>query len=86
MGKKQSKNTSVNELAVMIADSFKWVGENISDLREETKKSFSEINIRLDSMDTRLDRIENLLLRNHLNRIERLEDSMLAVKKKIGVR
>ncbi|OHA40660.1 MAG: hypothetical protein A3H68_03060 [Candidatus Taylorbacteria bacterium RIFCSPLOWO2_02_FULL_46_40] len=86
MGKKQSKNTSVNELAVMIADSFKWVGENISDLREETKKSFSEINIRLDSMDTRLDRIENLLLRNHLNRIERLEDSMLAVKKKVGVR
>jgi len=86
MGKKQSKNTSVNELAVMIADSFKWVDENISDLREETKKSFSEINIRLDSMDTRLDRIENLLLRNHLNRIERLEDSMLAVKKKIGVR
>ena len=86
MGKKQSKNTSVNELAVMIADSFKWVGENISDLREETKKSFSEINIRLDSMDTRLDRIENLLLRDHLNRIERLEDSMLAVKKKVGVR
>jgi len=86
MGKKQSKNTSVNELAVMIADSFKWVDENISDLREETKKSFSEINIRLDSMDTRLDRIENLLLRNHLNRIERLEDSMLAVKKKVGVR
>ena len=86
MGKKQSKNTSVNELAVMIADSFKWVGENISDLREETKKSFSEINIRLDSMDTWLDRIENLLLRDHLNRIERLEDSMLAVKKKVGVR
>ena len=86
MGKKQSKNTSVNELAVMIADSFKWVDENISDLREETKKSFSEINIRLDSMDTRLDRIENLLLRDHLNRIERLEDSMLAVKKKVGVR
>ena len=86
MKKQARKNTTVGDLAVMVADSFKWVGENISDLREETKKSFSEINIRLDSMDTRLDRIENLLLRDHLNRIERLEDSMLAVKKKVGVR
>lgn len=32
---------------------------------------------RLDGVDVRLDRIENLLLRDHLNRIERLEDTVL---------
>ena len=73
----------------MVAGSFKWVGERFDGIDKQfgaVGERLDDIDNRLDSMDTRLDRIENLLLRDHLNRIERLEDSMLLVKRKIGVR
>ena len=84
MGKKKAKNTSIDELATMVADSFKWMDEKMTQGFRDVNVRLDGVDQRLDSMDTRLGRIENLLLRDHLNRIERLEDSMLVVKKKIG--
>lgn len=46
---------------------------------------FDEVDLRFDKVEGRLDRIENLLLREHLNRIERLEDSVRLLKTKVGV-
>ncbi len=51
-----------------------------------TKQEMREVNDRLDKMDGRLDKMENLLLRAHENRIEKLEDNMRLVKTKIGIR
>jgi len=53
--------------------------------KEELHTGFQTVNSRLDKVDIRLDRIENLLLRDHLNRIERLEDSIRVVKTKVGL-
>ena len=46
---------------------------------------FEAVNKRFDGIDQRLDKIENLLIRAHENRIERLEDVMRVVKTKLGI-
>lgn len=62
----------------------------IEDLAVITANGFEAVDKRIDgvesSMNKRFDRIENLLLRDHLNRIERLEDTVLQLKVKVGMR
>ncbi|MDO8564930.1 MAG: hypothetical protein Q7R88_02965 [bacterium] len=62
----------------------------IEDLARITAKGFEANEKRFDTLETDMqkgfDRIENLLLRDHLNRIERLEDTVLQLKVKVGMR
>ena len=67
-----AKKTTIDDLARMTAEGFEGV-------ESKMKKGFDEV-------DKRFDRIENILLRDHLNRIERLEDTVLRLKVKAGIR
>lgn len=58
----------------------------IENLAVITANGFKGVDKRFDGVDKRFDRIENILLRDHLNRIERLEDTVLRLKVKVGVR
>lgn len=70
-----TKKMSIEDLARITAKGFEGV-----------ERRFEGVEKRLDGIDMRLDRIESLLLRDHLNRIERLEDIVLQLKVKAGVR
>ena len=70
-----AKKMSIEDLAVITANGFKGVD-----------KRFDEVDKRFDGIDKRLDHIENILLRDHLNRIEHLEDTVLQLKVKVGMR
>ncbi len=74
-----AKKMTIEDLAVITANGFKSVD-----------KRFEAMEERIDGLETginkRLDRIENLLLRDHLNRIERLEDTVMRLKVKAGIR
>lgn len=58
----------------------------LEDLARMTAKGFADTEKCFDGLEARLDRIEHLLLRDHLNRIERLEDNVLRLKVKVGMR
>ena len=66
------KKMTIEDLAVITANGFKGVDTKIEGVEKEMRAGFN--------------RIENLLLRDHLNRIERLEDTVLQLKVKVGVR
>ncbi len=74
-----TKKMTIEDLAVITANGFRGVD-----------KRFESMEARIDGLETginkRLDRIENLLLQDHLNRIERLEDTVLRLKVKAGIR
>ncbi len=74
-----AKKMTIEDLAIITANGFSGVD-----------KKFEAMEERIDGLETginkRLDRIENLLLRDHLNRIERLEDTVLRLKVKAGIR
>ncbi len=55
------KGVTIDDLAVMVSKGF-----------EETAKK-TEVNVRFDEMDKRFDKIENMILVDHLKRIEKLE-------------
>lgn len=63
---------TIENLAVITANGFKEVDTKIGNLDKKVQDGFN--------------RIENLLLRDHLNRIERLEDTVLQLKVKAGIR
>lgn len=73
------KKMTIEDLAAITANGFKAVD-----------KRFEAMEGRIDGLESginkRLDRIENLLLQDHLNRIERLEDTVLQLKVKVGMR
>ncbi len=66
------KKMTIEDLAVITANGFRGVDERIDGVES--------------GMNKRFDRIENLLLQDHLNRIERLEDTVLRLKVKAGIR
>ncbi|MEK7170582.1 MAG: hypothetical protein AAB767_04820 [Patescibacteria group bacterium] len=70
-----AKKMTIEDLAIITANGFKGVD-----------KRFDEVDKRFDEVDKRFDRIENLLLRDHVQRIERLEDTVLQLKVKVGMR
>ncbi len=55
------KAVTIDDLAIMVQKGF-----------EETSKK-TEVNTRFDAMDKRFDKIENMILIDHLKRIEKLE-------------
>jgi hypothetical protein len=49
------------------------LGQRIDDLRSEMKAGFEGVNSRLDRLETRFDRIEDEVRKDHESRISRLE-------------
>ena len=75
------KKMTIDDLAAMVKRGFdETAKETVVD------KRFYEVDKRFDEVDKRLDRIENLILRDHVQRIERLEDTVLQLKVKVGMR
>ncbi len=75
----------INDLAASVDERF-------DDLAAMTARGFEETATKTElhaveaRLDIRLDRIENILLRDHNNRIERLEDKLLQVEVILGQR
>lgn len=72
------KETTIDDLAGMVQKGFVGVDKRFDDMA--TKDDLTEVNTRLDGIDTRLEHIENMLLRAHENRLEKLEDKMRVVE------
>src|SRR5437773_2083688 len=77
----RGKHTTTDDLARMIQENV--VTKMVT--KDDMESVRSDMKTGLRAATERLDRIENLLLRDHLNRIERLEDSIRAVKTKVGM-
>jgi hypothetical protein len=60
----KKKNITIDDLAVMVQKGF-----------EETSKK-EEVNRRFDDVGKRFDKIEKLILTDHLERIEKLEEQV----------
>lgn len=80
--KKEKMN--IDKLAIMIKNGFDNVDEKMA-TKQEMQEGFDVVNKRFDGIDARLNKIENLLIRAHENRIERLEDNMRLVKTKLAI-
>lgn len=77
-----AKKTTIDDLAIITAKGFKGVDKRF----EEVGKPLDALEKDVKAMDTRFDRIETLLLRDQTNRLERLEDTVLQLKVKAGMR
>ena len=77
-----AKEVTNEDLARVVQKGFEGVDKQIENLATMTAKGFEETASKVDlqkvetRLDRRLDRIENLLIRDHNNRIERLEDKV----------
>lgn len=76
--KKKTTNQMIEDLAVSVQKGFIEVKQEIKGLEQKMDKRF-------DKVEERLDIIEGTLT-GYGNRLDRLEDTMLVVKTKIGVR
>ena len=74
----KKEKMTMEKLAVMVKNEFDNVNGKMT-------TGFEAVNKRFDGIDQRLDKIENLLIRAHENRIEKLEDVMRVVKTKLGI-
>lgn len=81
-----AKKMSIEELARITAKGFDGVHGQIGGVQGQISEVKSEMSGLRSEMKKGFDRIENLLLRDHLNRIERLEDTVLRLKVKVGIR
>lgn len=58
----------------------------INELAQMVQRGFGAVDESFSEVYKRLDRIENILLRAHDNRLERLEDFMLEAKKVLKIK
>ena len=71
----KKKEVTIDGLAIMVQRGFESTA-----LKIDMDEGFVRVDKRLDIIDKRLDRNENILIRAHENRIERLEDELRIVK------
>ena len=81
-----AKKMIIEDLARMTAKWFDGVQGQIGGVQGQIGEVKSEMKKGFERVDKRLDRIENLILRDHIQRIERLEDTVLQLKVKVGMR
>ncbi len=70
------KKVTIEDLAVMTQKGFAETATKLDDFQTEVNERFKKIDDRFDKMDDRFDHIEHLILTDHRNRLERLEDKM----------
>lgn len=73
----------INKLAMIVKNEFDNVNEKMT---TEFKVVNEKMTTEFKTVNGRLDKIENLLIRDHHNKIEGLEDNMRIVKTKLGIR
>ena len=73
---------SIDKLAIMVKNEFDNVNNKMTaefrDVNDKMTAEFKDVNDKLDKM-------QNLLIRAHENRIETLEDNMRLVKTKLAI-
>ena len=74
------KKVTIEDLARITKSGFDAVDKRFN----EVDKRFEQVDLRFDQIDARFDHIENLLIRAHENRIEKLEDEMRILKTLVG--
>jgi len=78
------KKVTIEDLARITKNGFDTVDKRF----EQVDKRFEQVDANLESFRTevnhRFDHIENLLIRAHENRIEKLEDDMRTLKTLVG--
>ena len=93
----KKKELTTNDLANLMQKGFanaekdtnkKIAGltSTIDSLAIMTKEGFDDVHGELKEINTRLDRIENILIAGHDRRIERLEDGMLQIKTALSLK
>ena len=67
-------DSQIDSLAIATANGFAEVHENLNDFKQETSDNFEKVN-------TKLYRIENVLVANHDRRLDKLEDFALQARR-----
>ncbi|MBF0312387.1 MAG: hypothetical protein HQK52_03165 [Oligoflexia bacterium] len=75
----KKKPVTIEDLAVMTQNGFNDVSNRFNDVNNNIAEFKSEVN-------GRFERIENLLLRAHDNRIEKIEDDIRVLKTTLKLR
>lgn len=81
--------SSIDGLAILFKNNFDRIDERFEQVDErfdQMDRRFEQVDARFDQMDRRLDRIENISIGAHERRIENLEDNVLEIKTKIGLK
>lgn len=75
------KTITIENLAEMVQRGFRDVAK-----KEDTDRQFTGVSKRFDAVDERLDRIEELILKDHKYRIERLEGEMRELRELFAIK
>lgn len=78
------KKVTIEDLAGMTQRGFDGVDKRFGQVDSKIESFRAEVNQRFEHIDARFDHIENLLIRAHENRIEKLEDDMRILKTLVG--
>jgi glutamyl-tRNA reductase len=73
--KKTNPKVTIDDLAGMVQNGF-------SELKGEMNEKFALVDKRFDEIDTRLDRIENIVIARHDREIEQLRERVLILEHK----
>jgi hypothetical protein len=63
----------IDDLGKRIDDMGQGLGQRIDDLRSEMRVGFAGVNARIDRLETRFDRVEDEVRKDHEGRLSRIE-------------
>ena len=78
------KKVTIEDLARITKGGFDAVDKRFAQVDGKIGSLHNEMNVRFEQVNARFDHIENLLIRAHENRIEKLEDEMRILKTLVG--
>ena len=67
----RNKNITIDELAIMVQKGFDETAK-----KEDMDAGFARVDEKFEEVYKRLDRIENILIKQHEQRISRLEEAL----------
>ena len=73
VGSTVANNRAISALGQRIDDLGQGLGQRIDDLRTEMRAGFEAVNARIDRLESRFDRIEDEVRKDHEGRLSRLE-------------
>jgi archaellum component FlaC len=82
----KKKQMTIEDLALMTQRGFSEVHIDLDSFKKEVNERFNRVDERFGQVDKRFDHIENLLLRAHDNRIEKIEDDIRFLKTTLKLR
>jgi len=73
LGSTAANNRAINALGQRIDDLRSEMRSGIGDLRSEVRAGFAGVNERIDRLETRFDRVEDEVRKDHESRLSRIE-------------